>query len=176
MSSLTWEAFRLTSKSPSEVLHVLGPHGVDDLIRKAMDALWREYPESSRSYDTVKKRFVEVCRRNLEHWATIRKPSPQAFFADLLPYTADGHVRQALVLAWMMLPRAGGRDFQRVGRIVEQIVQRNLSAWEQDHRTFTAPRSKATPAARQRTRKSSARTAKSKPKKTISTKKKTKKK
>jgi hypothetical protein len=139
MSSLTWEAFRLTSKSPSEVLHVLGPHGVDDLIRKAMDACWREYPEASRSYESVKKRMLEVYNRNMRHWSSIKKPTPAAYFDRLLPYTADGHMRQALVLAWMMLPRAGGRDFKDVKKIVTQIFERNLEAWDQDNRTFTAP-------------------------------------
>src|SRR5437667_3258133 len=138
MSSLTWEAFRLTSKSPSEVLHILGPHGVDDLIRKAMDACWREYPEESRSYENVKRRMLEVYNRNMKHWSSIKKPTPAAFFDRLLPYTADGHMRQALVLAWMMLPRAGGRDFKEVKKIVAVIFERNLAAWDQDHLTFTA--------------------------------------
>ena len=110
--TMTWEAFRLTSKSPSEVLHVLGPHGVDDLVRKAMDACWREYPEEKRSYDAVKQRVQEVFARNMKHWSGIRKPTPAAFFENLLPYTADGYVRQAMVLTWMMMPRAGGRDFK----------------------------------------------------------------
>ena len=138
MNSMTWEAFRLTSKSPSEVLHVLGPHGVDDLIRKAMDACWREYPEATRSYESVKKRMLEVYNRNMRHWSSIKKPTPAAYFDRLLPYTADGHMRQALVLAWMMLPRAGGRDFKDVKKIVTQMFERNLAAWDQDNRTFTA--------------------------------------
>src|SRR5438067_8122367 len=138
MSALTWEAFRLTSKSPSEVLHVLGPHGVDDLIRKAMDACWREYPEQTRTYENVKRRMLEVYSRNMRHWTSIKKPTPAAFFEKLLPYTADGHVRQALVLAWMMMPRAGGRDFKDVRKIVADIFERNLTAWNQDHATFTS--------------------------------------
>ena len=136
---MSWEAFRLTSKSPTEVLQVLGPHGVDDLIRKAMDAAWREYPEETRSYQAVKQRMLEVYNRNMRHWSSIKKPSPAAFFENLLPYTADGHVRQALVLTWMMMPRAGGRDFKDVKKIVAAIFQRNLGAWDEDHRTFTGP-------------------------------------
>lgn len=166
MSNLTWEAFRLTSKSPTEVLHVLGPHGVDDLIRKAMDAIWREYPEQERSYDAARRRMVEVYQRNMKHWATIRKPAPEAFFSNLLPYTADGHMRQALVLAWMMLPRAGGRDFKRVQGIVDEIVQRNLAAWDQDHRTFTAARSAAKRPAHRRAAASKSARAKKTPSKT----------
>jgi hypothetical protein len=135
---MTWEAFRLTSKSPAEVYHVLGPHGVDDLIRKAMDACWREYPEESRTFDNVRRRMLEVYNRNMKHWAGIRKPTPAAFFERLQPYAADGHMRQALVLAWMMMPRAGGRKFGDVKRIVADIWQRNLAAWEEDNRTFTA--------------------------------------
>jgi hypothetical protein len=139
---MSWEAFRLTSKSPAEVLHVLGPHGVDDLIRKAMDAVWREYPEETRSYEAVKQRVVEVFQRNLRHWSTIKKPTPAAFFENLLPYTADGHVRQAMVLTWMMMPRAGGRDFKDVKKIVAQILERNLAAWDEDYRTFTGSAAK----------------------------------
>ena len=145
---MSWEAFRLTSKSPTEVLHVLGPHGVDDLIRKGMDAVWREYPEESRSYGAVKKRMLEVYNRNMRHWSAIKKPTPAAFFENLWPYTADGHVRQALVLAWMMMPRAGGRDFKDVKKIVAEIFERNLAAWDADHRTFTAPAAKAKRAAK----------------------------
>ena len=147
---MTWEAFRLTSKSPSEVLHVLGPHGVDDLIRKAMDAVWREYPEDSRTYEAVKQRVQEVFNRNLRHWSSIKKPAPAAFFENLLPYAADGHVRQALVLTWMMLPRAGGRDFSDVKKIVGQIIERNLAAWDEDHQTFTGPKPKKKPPAAKR--------------------------
>src|SRR6185503_10904406 len=102
------------------------------------DACWREYPEESRTYDNVKRRMLEVYNRNMKHWSAIKKPTPTAFFERLLPYTADGHVRQALVLAWMMMPRAGGRDFKDVKKIVAEIFERNLAAWDEDNRTFTA--------------------------------------
>ena len=143
--SMTWEAFRLTSKSPGEVYHILGPHGVDDLIRKAMDACWREYPEEQRTYDNVKRRMLEVYDRNMKHWASIKKPAPAAFFDRLLPYAADGHMRQAFVLAWMMMPRAGGRKFGDVKKIVADIYQRNLKAWDEDNKTFTMPAKKKPP-------------------------------
>lgn len=135
--SMTWEAFRLTSKSPSEVLHVLGPHGVDDLIRKMMDACWRESHEATRSFVTVKKMVLDVYHRNMRVWKTIKKPTPQAFFENLAPYNADGYMRQALVLCWMMLPRTGGRQFSDVQKIVANIFDRTMDAWEQDNRTFT---------------------------------------
>ena len=134
---MSWEAFRLTSKSPSEVMTILGPHGVDDLIRHAISDCWREYPEETRTFLNVKKRVEEVFERNMRVWTRIKKPTPAAFFEDLLPYAADGHVRQALVLCWMMLPRAGGRNFSDVARIVRRIYERNLEAWEQDHLVFT---------------------------------------
>ena len=137
--SMTWEAFRLTSKSPSEVLHVLGPHGVDDLVRKAMDATWREYPEDRRSYEAVKKRVGEVFQRNMRHWSSIKKPTPAAFFENLLPYTADGFVRQAMVLTWMMMPRAGGRDFKDTRKIIARVFERNLAAWDEDNAVFSGP-------------------------------------
>src|SRR3954463_4333484 len=88
IAGMSWEAFRLTSKSPTEVYHVLGPHGVDDLIRKMMDVVWREYPEESRTFDNVRKRVQEVYQRNMRHWSTIKKPAPAAFFENLLPYAA----------------------------------------------------------------------------------------
>jgi hypothetical protein len=137
MSNLTWEAFRLTSKSPSEVMHILGPHGVDDLIRKMMDACWRESPEEGRSFESVKRMVQSVYDRNMRVWSAIKKPAPAEFFANLLPYNADGHMRQALVLCWMMLPRTGGRKFTDVKKIVAEIYARNLAAWEEDSRTFT---------------------------------------
>lgn len=135
---MSWEAFRLTSKSPSELLHTLGPHGVDHLIRQALDVLWREYPEESRTFVNVRKRAMELYARNMKVWATIKKPSPAAFFENLLPYPADGFFRQAMVLSWMMMPRTGGRDVKDVRKIVAAIFERNVAAWEQDHRTFTA--------------------------------------
>ncbi|MGH7215487.1 MAG: hypothetical protein ACREIT_12045 [Tepidisphaeraceae bacterium] len=134
---MTWEAFRLTSKSPAEVLHVLGPHGVDDLIRKMMDACWRESPEEGRSFESVRRLVQQVYDRNMRVWSRIKKPTPQAFFEDLLPHNADGFMRQALVLTWMMLPRAGGRDFSQVKKIVADVFARNMTAWAEDNRTFT---------------------------------------
>jgi hypothetical protein len=142
---MSWEAFRLTSKSPTEVMHVLGPHGVDDLIRKMMDTVWRDYPEDSRSFENVRKRVGEVYARNMKHWSSIRKPAPAAFFDNLLPYAADGFMRQAFVLAWMMMPRAGGREFSDVKKIVARIFERNLAAWDADNLTFTATASKKRP-------------------------------
>jgi hypothetical protein len=144
----TWEAFRLTSKSPSELLSTLGPHGVDHLIRQAMDALWREYPAERRTYANVRKRAGEVFARNMKVWVGIKKPTPAAFFENLLPYTADGLIRQAMVMAWMMMPRGGGRDFSQTRKIFQHIFERNMAAWEEDNRTFSA-----TPAKKRSTKK-----------------------
>jgi hypothetical protein len=137
MSDMTWEAFRLTSRSPSEVMHVLGPHGVDDLIRKMMDACWRESPEDGRSFETVRRMVQSVYDRNMRVWSAIKKPAPAAFFANLLPHNADQYLRQGLVLCWMMLPRTGGRNFSDVKKIVADIYTRNLAAWEEDSHTFS---------------------------------------
>ena len=139
LSVMSWEAFRLTSKSPSEVLHVLGPHGVDDLMRKMMDACWRNSPEEGRTFESVRKIVLAVYDRNMKVWSAIKKPSPQSFFENMRPDPADGFMRQALVLAWMMMPRAGGRNFSDVKKIVAKIFQRNIEAWEQDNRTFSGP-------------------------------------
>jgi hypothetical protein len=137
--SMTWEAFRLTSKSPSELLHTLGPHGVDHLIRQALDAVWREYPEETRTFENVRRRAQEVFDRNYRHWMKIKKPTPQAFFDNLLPYNADGFIRQAMVLSWMMLPRAGGRKFSDTKQIIRALWYRNIDCWNQDYRNFSTP-------------------------------------
>src|SRR3954453_14588946 len=87
---MSWEAFRWTAKSPSELYHVLGPHGVDDLIRQALAACWRDLPDEQRSF----KRSVEVARevhdRNVKVWRKIKQPTPESFFADLGHTNADG--------------------------------------------------------------------------------------
>ncbi len=140
---MSWEAFRLTSKSPTELLHTLGPHGVDHLIRQALDVLWREYPGESRTFENVKRRADEVYARNMKVWSAIKKPSPQAFFEGLLPYPADGFFRQAMVLCWMMMPRTGGRDVADVRKIVTEIYQRNVEAWEVDNDLFTKGRKRS---------------------------------
>ncbi|HWB54419.1 MAG TPA: hypothetical protein VG722_09510 [Tepidisphaeraceae bacterium] len=142
----TWEAFRLTSKSPGELLTTLGPQAVDHLIRQALDALWREYPTETRSYLNVRKRAQEVYARNMKVWNAIKKPTPAAFFDHLLPYTADGLIRQALVMTWMMMPRQGGRDFSRTRKIFQHIFDRNMAAWEEDNRTFSSAPAKKRPA------------------------------
>jgi hypothetical protein len=156
---MSWEAYRLTSKSPAEVYAVLGPHGCDDLIRQAWAACWREYPEDQRTFKAVRTRFLEVFSRNINIWRAIRKPTPEAFFADFKPHdTAEGHIRQALVLSWMMMPRSGGRDFKDTVKIVQRIYDRNVAAWEEDNATFTGsqrtPKKKGTPKATKATKKS----------------------
>src|SRR5438477_9414374 len=139
---MSWEALRLASRSPSELLHTLGPHGVDHLIRQALDVLWREYPEENRTFENVRRRAQEVFDRNMKVWASIKKPTPQAFFDRLLPYAADGFVRQAMVLSWMMMPRTGGRDLGDVLKMITDIYQRNIKAWEEDNDLFTTGRAK----------------------------------
>src|SRR5437870_1498276 len=151
---MSWEAFRLTSKSPSEVLLVLGPHGVDDLIRKMMDECWRSAPEETRSFQSVRRTVQNVYDRNMKVWSAIKKPAPAAFFANLSPDAADGHMRQALVLAWIMMPRAGGRKFSDVKKIVAKIFDRNMKAWEEDNRTFTGPAAKKRSAPKPKKKKS----------------------
>ena len=49
MPGMSWEAYRWTAKSPSELYHTLGPHGVDHLVRQMLDACWRQSPEEGRS-------------------------------------------------------------------------------------------------------------------------------
>jgi hypothetical protein len=134
---MSWEAFRLTSKSPAELLHTLGPHGVDDLMRQSLNAVWRDYPPENRTYAAVRAAAGEVFNRNMRVWASIKKPTPEAFFVGLQPHQADGFMRQAFVLSWMMLPRTGGRNFKSTHGILKAMFERNMDAWEQDNQTFT---------------------------------------
>lgn len=135
---MSWEAQRLTSKTPSEVYAVLGPHGVDDLFRQAWAACWRNFTEEGRTYAAVRQRFFETYTRNINIWKRIKKPTPEAFFADLIAHDpVEGHLRQAMVLTWMMMPRAGGRVFADTFKIIQEIYQRNVAAWDEDNDTFT---------------------------------------
>jgi hypothetical protein len=76
----------------------------------------------------------------MKAWAGIKKPTPEAFFQNLLPYAADGFMRQAMVLCWMMMPRSGGRDVKDVRKFITAIYQRNLDAWAADNRLFSGER------------------------------------
>jgi hypothetical protein len=134
---MSWEAFRLTSKSPSELYDVLGPEGPDHLIRQFLTACWNALPAGGRSFGAWRKLVDEVYARNMAVWSRIKKPNPAAFFENLRPDPADGHLRQAFVLTWMMLPRAGGRDIKDARRVVESLYERNVAAWETDNATFT---------------------------------------
>ena len=143
---MSWEAFRLTSKSPSELYGVMSPSGADHLVREMLMDCWRRLPEDQKTLDAWRREIERVWQRNMRVWGAIKKPAPEEFFRDLAPFDADGHLRQALVLTWMMLPRAGGRDFGDVKKIVTKIYQRNVEAWEADNRTFGA----TTPAKKKR--------------------------
>jgi len=140
---MSGEAYRWTAKTPSELYHTLGPHGVDHLIRQMLDACWRRLPDDARSVSGAKRAAQEVYDRNMKVWAKIKQPSPAAFFQDLLPYETDGYMRQAMVTCWMMMPRAGGRNVADVRRMVGEIYQRNIDAWDADEATFTGKKRKA---------------------------------
>jgi len=134
---MSWEALRLTSRTPAEVYTVLGPHGVEKLLADARDAVWREYPAEGRTLAAARKQLEFVFDRNMTVWSSIKKPTPAAFFENLQPTVADGHIRQAFVTTWMMMPRTGGRDFQYTVKIVRRIFDRLLESWQEDDRTFT---------------------------------------
>jgi hypothetical protein len=143
---MSWEALRWTAKSPSELYHVLGPHGVDDLIRQAIAAVWRDMPGENRTFNSAQIAARQVLDRNLRAWGKIKQPTPEAFFADLQPSAADGFVRQAMVMTWMMMPRTGGRSVKDALRIVSEIFERNMAAWQHDNETFTTGGKKKTKA------------------------------
>jgi len=161
-AAMSWEAYRWTAKSPSELYQILGPHGVDHLVRQMLDACWRESPAEGRSLPAVKKIAQEVFDRNIAAWAKIKKPSPAAFFENLLPNAADGFLRQAMVLCWMMMPRTGGRKVTDVRQIIDEIYERNIKAWNEDETTFTG---KNAAVAKKRPAKRAARAKAKKPKK-----------
>jgi hypothetical protein len=133
---MSWEAFRLTSKSPSELMTVMGPSGVDALVREMLMECWKSIPPDDRSMPAWRTRAGEVFDRNLRHWNAIKRPTPASFFESLLPFPSDGHFRQALVLCHMMLPR-GKRALKDVSKEITKIFQRNVASWEDDYRTFT---------------------------------------
>ena len=139
---MSWEAYRWTAKTPSELYHTLGPHGVDELIRNALADVWRGLPEEGRSVDGAIEAAREVASRNISVWRKIKQPSPAAFFEDLRPTNADGHFRQAMVLCWMMMPRTGGRKVSDALKIVARIFERNLAAWLEDNETVTGQKAK----------------------------------
>jgi hypothetical protein len=170
---MSWEAYRWTAKSPSELFHTLGPHGVDHLVRQALDACWRELPDDRRTLADVTKSARDVLDRNARVWGRVKKPEPAAFFDDLLPKPADQFLRQAMVTCWMMMPRTGGRKVGEVTKIVTRIFERNLAAWEEDNVALTGKKSKQPKKASRATKKSR---AKGTVKKAVSTKKTTKKK
>ena len=72
LASSSWEAFRLTSKSPSELMHTLGPHGVDELLRQMLAACWRDSQPEGRTYKTVQNFARQVFERNLRVWNSIK--------------------------------------------------------------------------------------------------------
>jgi hypothetical protein len=134
---MSWEAYRWTAKTPSELFHTLGPHGADHLVRQYLDAVWRDLPDDQRSLDGARRAAQEVFDRNMKVWAGIKKPSPAAFFENLLPKDTDQFLRQAMLVCWMMMPRTGGRELGNVRKIVTRIYQRNLEAWKEDNAAFT---------------------------------------
>jgi hypothetical protein len=140
---MSGEAYRWTARTPSELYHTLGPHGVDHLVRQMLDACWRASPDEGRSLAGLKRVAQQVFDRNMNVWAKIKQPSPAAFFENLLPNPADGFMRQAMVMCWMMMPRAGGRHVADVRKIVGEIYHRNIAAWDADDATFTGKKRKA---------------------------------
>ena len=117
-------------------MHTLGPHGVDELIRQMLAACWRDSPAEGRTLKSVQAIAREVFARNMKVWAAIKKPSPAAFFQNLLPHPADGYLRQALILCRMMMPR-GKNSLPDVAKVVSHLFERNLAAWDEDSSIFT---------------------------------------
>lgn len=107
------------------------------MIRQARDVCWRELPAEGRSLAAAEAAAREALERNFAVWKKIKKPTPESFFQDMEPREADRFLRQAMLLCWMMMPRTGGREVPEVLRIVGEIFERNMRAWEEDEQTFT---------------------------------------
>ncbi|HEX8914112.1 MAG TPA: hypothetical protein VF796_17315 [Humisphaera sp.] len=144
---MSWEAHRWTARTPSELYHTLGPHGVDDLVRQMIAACWRTLPNEGRTLALGVAAARTVYDRNVGVWKKIKKPTPEQFFADLFLTDADGYCRQAMVLTWMMMPRTGGREVPDALKIFGRIFERNVEAWEEDDATFTGKTRKPAKAA-----------------------------
>src|SRR3954469_2459726 len=102
---MSWEAYRWTAKTPSELFHTLGPHGADHLVRQYLDAVWRELPDDQRDLASARGAADGGVFRNMKGGAGIKKPPPAAFFENLLPRETDQFLRQAMLVVWMMMPR-----------------------------------------------------------------------
>ena len=133
---MSWEALRLTSRTPAEIYHTIGPNGVDHLIRQALSACWDALPAESRTLAAWEALARDVYGHNMGVWKAIKEPAPANFFQDLRPEPAHGFMRQAMVLCWMMMPR-GKRSLPIVTGVIQAIFDRNLAAWEEDNNTFT---------------------------------------
>jgi hypothetical protein len=142
LASSSWQAFRLTSKPPAELLATLGPHAVDELIRQMLAVCWRDTLLEQRTLTKVQQSAREIFDHHVKFWGRMKKPSPGIFFANLPPTAADGFARQAMVLCWMMLPR-GKRSPMDVVRVVSHIFDRNLAAWDEDLAILTKEKKRA---------------------------------
>lgn len=155
--SMSFEALRLTSHAPSEIYRIMGPNAVDSLVRQALTACWNVIPLDERSLRGWENLVRDLFARNMGAWAKIKQPSPANFFLDMRPDPADGFMRQAMVLCFMMLPR-GKRSLAAVRQAMGDIFERNMTAWTDDEHTFTkggrrkkaAPVKKAKPAAKKK--------------------------
>ena len=61
--NMSWEALRLTSRTPAELLSVLGPQGMDEWLRDARNACWRHEEGAPGQAETGMLRRVRVDRR-----------------------------------------------------------------------------------------------------------------
>ena len=82
---MSWEAFRLTSKSPAELYDVLSPAGVDHLMRQAMAECWSTLPNGTRTMEAWRRLAREVFDRNMRVWSKIKKPSSWRSFDVMSP-------------------------------------------------------------------------------------------
>src|SRR5215213_4960298 len=89
ISRMSWEAYRWTAKSPSELFHVLGPHGVDHLVRQALDACWRELPDDRRTLGDVVTAWMMMPRTGGRKVGDVSKIVTRIFDRNLAAWEED---------------------------------------------------------------------------------------
>ena len=139
---MSWEAFRWTAKSPSELYHVLGPHGVDDLIRQTSPPSGASCPPRARTFDGGRTGRPEVSTATSRSGGGSSSPprrrssTTSAPPRRRLPPPGDGPQLDDDA------PRRRP-GLQDALRIVSQIFERNLANWHDDNATFTGEKPKA---------------------------------